>query len=67
MTTDKTTSTDRQLPDGSMPHFMLSFGKAEDGSYYAQIRMVGINTERMARCAADLLEKKFCGGELNAH
>lgn len=56
-----------QLPDGSIPHFIISWDQLEDGSYFAQIRMVGLKTERMAQCAAKLFEEKFCAGEIDAH
>lgn len=58
---------DRTLPDGSAPHFMVSWGQAEDGSFFAQIRLVGLNTKQMAIAATQVLERRFCGDELNGH
>lgn len=57
----------RVLADGSLPSFQLKWDKAEDGTFYVELRLTGLLTERMAHVAMGLMEEKFCGGEIDAN
>lgn len=66
MSADQSNPALRALADGSIPSFTLKWDKAEDGTYYVELRLVGLLTEKMAHAGMRVIEDKFSGGELNA-
>ena len=50
-------------PDALEPVVSLKFGEAGDGTYFAQLTVSGLRSEKQAEAVAAHMQRLFCGQE----